>query len=88
MRKQLYDENTPEVKLEIGFRNKENKEVTVFNGTVTPKLQFPPHQFQKMYEIASVQVRNFTPKFLIFRYASLFFLNSQIFFNFDNFLTP
>ena len=56
IRKKLYNDNVPEVTLEIGYKNKDTDEVTVVTDTITPIKQYPPNQFEKMFEIASVKV--------------------------------
>lgn len=56
IRRKLYENRTPDVNLEIGYKNKETDEVTIINDTVTPKSRFPPNRFDKMFEIASVKV--------------------------------
>ena len=56
IRRKMYDENTPEVRLKIGYRNRETKEMTVVEDTVTPKSRFPPNEFEKLFEIATVKV--------------------------------
>ena len=56
IRRKLYDDYTPKVNLEIGYRNKETNEVTVVKDSITPRKRFPPNQFEKLYEIASVKV--------------------------------
>ena len=59
IRRLLYKDNTPEVKLEIAFKNKETEEVSVVKDVVTPKSRFPPNQFEKLYETAAVKVNKF-----------------------------
>lgn len=56
IRRTMYKKKTPKVNLEIAFRNKENDAITTVNSTVAPKSQFPPHRFEKLYEMATVEV--------------------------------
>ena len=42
--------------MEIGYKNRENGEISVFQGKATPKSNFPPHQYEKLYETATVKV--------------------------------
>lgn len=56
IRRTLYDNHTPEVNLEIGYKNKETNNMCIVQDTVTPKSKFPPHRFEKMYEVATVKV--------------------------------
>ena len=69
IRENMYEKKTPKVDMEIGYRNRETDELTVVKDTVTPKSRFPPHQFEKCYEIATVKVRlisaNHSPTFLL-----------------------
>ena len=52
----LYDNETPTVNLEIGYKSKEGDEVTIVKATTTPVSRFPPSTYNKLYEIASVDV--------------------------------
>lgn len=57
IRRRLYDKYTPPVRMEIGYRNKESGLVEIQKDLLsTPTSKFPPSQFQKLYEIASVEV--------------------------------
>ena len=56
IRRNLYDENTPEVTMEIGYKCKETNEVTIVHDNVTSKNTFPRQEYDKMYEIATVKV--------------------------------
>lgn len=56
IRRTLYDKYTPDVNLEIAYREKETDEVRIVNESVMPKSRFPPDKFEKLYEIASVKV--------------------------------
>ena len=46
----------PKIHLEIGYVHKETGELTVIHTSVTPRSKFPPDKYQKVYEIASVNV--------------------------------
>lgn len=54
----MYVEYTPDVHLELGYKNKETGAVTVVEDTITPKSRFPPHEYEKIYETATVKVIN------------------------------
>lgn len=56
IRRKLYEKHTPDVNLELAYKNKESNEITIINDTVTPKSRFPPDQYEKIYEIATVKV--------------------------------
>ena len=57
IRKKLVKEKVPPVSMETGYVNKETQELVVAKDTdKTPVRQFPPDQYEKVYEIASVKV--------------------------------
>ena len=56
IRRKMYDKHVPKVNLEISYRDKNTNEITVVHDTVTPKSRFPPNRFEKLCEIASVEV--------------------------------
>ena len=75
IRRRLYKEYVPPVMLQFGFKNKVTNEiVNVDNSLVTPKSAFPPHQFDKLWEIAHVQVNFFFV--LIFTYFLFTYANN------------
>ena len=53
----MYEDYTPDVHLEIAYQNKATEEIITINDTVTPKSRFPPNEYTKLYETASVKVR-------------------------------
>ena len=58
IRRQLYDKWTPPVKMEFGFKHKDTGAYTVVEDSeVTPKTRFPANEYDKMWEIAYVEVR-------------------------------
>lgn len=59
IRRTLENKNTPEVQLEIAYKKRDSEEIEVVNTTVTPRSQFPPHLYEKMYEVASVKVKTY-----------------------------
>ena len=60
IRNSLYKKKVPQVYLEIAYRNKNTKEVVVLKDQLkTPTRRFPPNQFEKLFEIASVKVSYF-----------------------------
>ena len=67
IRKKLYDGSTiPEVKMEIGYRNKRTGELELVNCSVTPVKNYSPANYEKIFEIASVKVSQYVsrPTFL------------------------
>ena len=55
-RRRLYNNHVPPVKLEIGYENKGTKERVVVKGSKTPVSRFNPREFDKLYEVATVEV--------------------------------
>lgn len=65
IRRNLYKNFVPPVKLSICYQKKDSGMLTVVEDTlVTPKKQFPPHQYTKMWEIARVEVNEKMSSFL------------------------
>lgn len=56
IRRTLAQNYSPPVHMEIAYKNKETDQVTIVKDTITPKSRFPPHRFEKMFEIATVKV--------------------------------
>ena len=54
IRRKMYDKSTPNVDLTIGYQNKETEEIVVEHAEKTPVNKYPPSQFKKVFEIASV----------------------------------
>ena len=52
----LHKDHTPEVTMELGYLKKETGEITLVEDTKTPKSQFPPHLYEKLFEVATVKV--------------------------------
>lgn len=55
-RRRLYKDNTPPVQLVICYEHKETKELVIAKGTSTPVSKFNPQEYEKRYEVATVQV--------------------------------
>ena len=55
-RRRLYKSEVPTVNHEIGYKNKETQETIVWNGEKTPVSRFNPRHFEKLYEVATVEV--------------------------------
>ena len=60
LRRKMYKERVPKIKLEMGYLNKDTKEVEVVEGEKIPRVN--PQAYEKLYEVASVEV-------IIFLYA-------------------
>ena len=57
-RRRLFKDNLPKIKLEIGYMNKETREIVVVESDKTPVSRFSPHEYEKLYEVASVEVKS------------------------------
>ena len=58
IRLKLHEENSPKVNLNIGYVEKETGNITVVQDDKTPRKSFPPNKFNKLFEIASVDVKH------------------------------
>ena len=59
IRRTLYKDLVPPVKMTIAYKHKESETITVVEDVlVTPKKQFPPHQYKKLWEISRVEVKH------------------------------
>lgn len=56
IRRCLINKNVPPIHMEVGFKNKNTGEVTVVKEESIPRSRFPPQEYEKTYEIASVKV--------------------------------
>lgn len=56
IRRTLHKKKVPPIHLEIGYKHKVTGEVIVVEDECTPKSRFPPQQYEKTHEIASVKV--------------------------------
>ena len=54
LRRRMYKERVPKIKIEIGYLNKDTKEIEVAEGDTTPRMN--PQLYQKLYEVATVEV--------------------------------
>ena len=57
IRKQMYDDLSPEVTMEVGYVEKQTGEMHIVKDDKTQTNNFPPSQFIKQYEISSVKVK-------------------------------
>ena len=55
IRRQIYND-LPAIDLKIAYKNRTSGEVVIVNDTVTPIKRFPPSKFDKLYEVATIQV--------------------------------
>ena len=56
LRRKVYDDNLPPIKMAIAYQSKEDGEITVVEVESNPVSKFPPSRYRKLYEIASVKV--------------------------------
>lgn len=57
LRDKMYMEDIPVVKMEVAFQSKEDGEVTILEEVISiPISKFPPSGYNRLYEIASVDV--------------------------------
>ena len=57
LREKLYKTKVPPVRMEIGYQDKDNGEVTVLKDVrSSPVSRFPPSMYKRLYEVASVDV--------------------------------
>ena len=57
IRRQMNIQFVPRITMKFAFENKETGVMTIVNDSeVTPKSRFPPNLFQKVWEIASIEV--------------------------------
>lgn len=71
IRQQMYRQFVPPIRMEIGYKHRENGVTTVLENTLsTPKSDYPSHEYDKMWEIAHVEV---TKVFLHFDEVRVFF---------------
>ena len=58
IRNKLNKKKIPRVGMDVGFKSKETGDITVIEDvTVIPTTRFPPNQYHRLFEIASVPVR-------------------------------
>ena len=56
LRRKMYKSKVPKITLKIGYQNRETKEITVIEGEKTPSSRFNPQEYEKLYEVATVEV--------------------------------
>lgn len=52
----MYKDLVPPVKLEIAYKNKVTGEIEIVEDTFTPVKKYASTQYEKLYEIGTVQV--------------------------------
>ena len=55
-RRRLYKSKVPQLNLKIVYMDKETKEIEVWEGQKTPVSRFHPRKYEKLYEVATVEV--------------------------------
>lgn len=57
LRRDLYNKNVPKVYLEIGYRHRDTGDIIILDKLEsTPMSRFPPNVYEKLYEVAYVEV--------------------------------
>ena len=56
LRRLLYTRHVPRITMSFGFLNRETGELKLETGTETPLRKFPPAQYKRVYEYASVDI--------------------------------
>ena len=56
LRDKLNEKKVPPINMEIGFKSKEDGEITVVNAKSSPTSLYPPSNYKRLYEIVSVDV--------------------------------
>lgn len=56
IRRHMYNNMIPAIDLEICYKNKATGEIQIVNDTITQTRRFGPDQYEKLYEIGTVQV--------------------------------
>ena len=59
LRRKAYKERVPTINLKIGYLNKNNNEITIVEAEKTQISRFDPRIYQKLFEIATVEVIHF-----------------------------
>ena len=85
IRRKLYDTKVPEIHMEIGYLDKETNEIIKLHDVQqTPTSRFPASRYQKLFEIAYVDVSNL---FFFFFFTIFTFHEKKIPLIFLRFLT-
>ena len=74
IRRKLDRDSVPPIDMEIAYKHKETGDLTVVRDSVTPKSQFPPNEYRKVWEVGTVQVTSRTQ----FEYFCFVFLTVQM----------
>lgn len=57
-REKMLNDELPKIPLQIGYLNKQTGEETVVTADKTPKKLYNPREYQKLFEVTTVEVRN------------------------------
>ena len=57
LRRKLYQNNLPPIKLSFGFEHKATGQLHYVQQETTPLSKYPSSQYRKLYEIATIQVK-------------------------------
>lgn len=78
LRRKIVNKYVPPIKFEVGFVNRTTEEVTILKDLESiPTGRFPPNEYRKQYEIASVKVN--LPFFYYYDIINLPLLHKNVF---------
>jgi hypothetical protein len=60
LRSKLISDSMPEISMEIGYKNKENGDITLISSDTAPLRRFPASKYTKTHEICTVPVGIFS----------------------------
>lgn len=81
LRKKLYDAKVPKISMEISYKHRITGEITTVKDVEsTPVGKYPRHEYEKLYESASVEVKQlYLLSFNELKHVCVFFRLSSIF---------
>ena len=56
IRRQLYKDYVPPVKIELAYKNRDSGSITIVEDSVTRRNEFPTPEYQKLWEISTIEV--------------------------------
>lgn len=59
IRNQMHNDLIPPIDLDFAYKHKRTGEVTIVSDTITPMRRFPTSEYEKLYEIGTVEVSQY-----------------------------
>ena len=56
IRQKMHQDLLPSIDMEIAYRNKASGEITIIKDSITPRKKFPSNEYEKIFEIGTLQV--------------------------------